>query len=441
MQQSVLRPALLVALFSLTPLALAVNADPVLAKAESLLAGQEAKAAFDLLAPLEDDRAGSPDYDYLYGMAALESGQADRAAFAFERCLMVEPKNGPCRVQMARTHMALGENDSARAEFTTIQNDNPPAEVNALVSRYLGGVAQMEKDAKRSVGAWAKVGAGHDSNVNSATSSSSIAIPLFNNFTFALNGLAVQNHDAFAQAGAGANAEFRLSPSWSLNGSASLTNRTYQDIDAYSNTALDADIGLSWHEGENGVQAKLQGQSYYLDGDAFRSFVGVLGQYQLTLSRTSALTAYAQISSFDYRVNSPSAMRYTVGGGYSHAFAARWSPVLFGGAYAGTEVSDISNIGAGQDFMGLRAGGSLTVHRMLSLTASASVEQRTYDAKNPLFLVVREDTQADLSVGAVYTPIKHFSIRPTVSYSQSNSNIGLYEFDRQVFSLDFHYEI
>lgn len=76
---------------ALSPLAQAAGSDPVLTQADQLLSQRQAGAAFDLLAPLEDERAGDPDYDYLLGLAAIETGRGGIAAFAFERCLAVDP--------------------------------------------------------------------------------------------------------------------------------------------------------------------------------------------------------------------------------------------------------------------------------------------------------------------------------------------------------------
>jgi hypothetical protein len=73
-------------------------------------------------------------------------GEAHNAIFAFERCLSVEPKNGPCRVQMARSHLALGETPNARAELATISEYNPPPEVQQLVARYLGAINTLKSN-------------------------------------------------------------------------------------------------------------------------------------------------------------------------------------------------------------------------------------------------------------------------------------------------------
>jgi hypothetical protein len=41
---------------------------------------------------------------------------------------------------MARTHLALGETDNARAELEVVNAYNPPPEVKQIVNQYLGAV-------------------------------------------------------------------------------------------------------------------------------------------------------------------------------------------------------------------------------------------------------------------------------------------------------------
>lgn len=430
------------ALFLLSPLALAAgNKDPRITQAETLLAKRQPASAYQLLAPLEDELSGNPDFDYVLGQAALESGQAGIAAFAFERCLSVDPKNGPCRVQMARTHLALGENGSARRELNTVQASQPPAEVSALVSQYLGTLEANESRARRNITAYAQIGLGYDSNPSSATDQLQIALPRFGGALFTLGGTSVKDSDAFAQVAAGASLEYRLSPAWSLLADGSASTRHYASVD-FDNLSADLGAGLGYRSGHHNVQAKVQFQDYRLDGDAYRRLAGLLGQYQYALSEQEVCSAYAQGSQLDYRqAGSADATRYTLGMGCSRAYKSALAPVYYLGLYGGQETSDVQGVGNGQDFYGLRAGGSLSASANWRLTGSLSVEGREFDGPNPTFLVVRKDTATDLSLGAIWRRAgSPLSVRPTYSYSRSNSNIVLNDYDRHVVSVDLRYE-
>ncbi|HEX6592335.1 MAG TPA: surface lipoprotein assembly modifier [Moraxellaceae bacterium] len=445
-----LRPALALALCAASLAQAQEAVDPALAKAEQLLNQRQPKSAFDLLAPLEDERSGNPDYDYLYGMAALESGQAGIAAFAFERCLAVDPKNGPCRVQMARTHMALGENSSAREELKTIREYSPPPEVDQMVGRYLGSLDQREAAAKRHFGAYAQIGLGYDTNANSANSTSQIAVAPIGGVILQLvvNPADRDQADSFLQGAAGADARFNLSPSWSLLGDVDVSTRGYQDVDRYSYTSGDLSMGVGYQSGVNQLQFKALGQMYQLDDESYRNLFGLMGQYQYLASETTQYSAYLQATRLDYTdQNSRNADRYTLGGAWSQAINARYKPVVYAGLYGGTEdprTSDKLLQYLGQDFYGVRGGGILFLSPALQLNASLSIEHRKFDAQYPApipTLITREETQYDGALGIVYTVAPGLSVRPTYTYTQTESNIIINEYRRNVASIDFRYEL
>ena len=134
-----LLPALIALLFA-GPAAQAQDA--TLDRARQMITSQSGKgrAAFDLLAPLESQRAGEPAYDYLLGLAAIDAGEFTRAVFALERVLAVEPNHPQARAEIARAYFQMGENRVARQEFEAVKASKPPAEVAAIVDRFLSAL-------------------------------------------------------------------------------------------------------------------------------------------------------------------------------------------------------------------------------------------------------------------------------------------------------------
>lgn len=68
----------------------AITAD--LEQARRLMEQGKAEDAFRLLAE-EQEPADDPEFDYIYGIAALDSGRAGIALFAFERVLAADPNH------------------------------------------------------------------------------------------------------------------------------------------------------------------------------------------------------------------------------------------------------------------------------------------------------------------------------------------------------------
>lgn len=416
--------------------------DALLQQAEQLLNQQKAADAYALLVPLVDVRAGETAFDLLLGRAAMGVGRHTEAAFAFERCLATDPKDGPCRLQMAQAHMLLGETQQARTELETIREYNPPPEVTSLVSQYMGLLQQQEDKTRRQINAYAQLGLGHDSNVNSANDASQIAIPALGGLHFVKDPTGREQDDNYAQLEAGIRLRQTLSQAWSLLADASLNQRLHQDLDAFNSLALDAGAGAAWRTGPSQIILKASAQSYQLDGEDYRQLVGGMAQYLYSPRDSSQLSTFLQVTDIRYDTQPlRDARRDTIGAAWSQAINGWRQPVLYAGLYGGQE--DPKESGAkrlGQQFAGLRLGGSVYFGTRTQLNAALSAEDRQFDAADPMFLATRKDTQLDLSLGLGYRLSERLSLRPTYTFTSNDSTIVINEFTRHTLSVDIRYE-
>ena len=130
------------------------------------------------------------------------------------------------------------------------------------------------------------------------------------------------------------------------------------------------------------------------------------------------------------------AWRTVIGASVQHAFAAPLSPVATVTVYGGLEKT--FDAAADHESHGL-AGIRTTLEAMLGehLTGFAqfSYEHRQYHADYPLFLTPRTDNVVTLTGGLNQRLGERTTLRPTVSYTRSHSNVGLFDYDRWVGSL------
>ena len=136
-----------------------------LIQAKEQLHNGEKEAAYSNLLALEDELAGYPTYDLMFGHAALTVQENTRAVLAFERCLAVSPKMGDCRLGLAQAQMRLGETQSAKEELTYIQQSAPPEAVANIVEQYLGELSGQKRRSSQ-LKLWAELGLGYDNNIN-----------------------------------------------------------------------------------------------------------------------------------------------------------------------------------------------------------------------------------------------------------------------------------
>lgn len=140
----------------------------LLSRAEALIGRGQNDAAFELLSKHEFDLAGNPLYDYLLGIAALDSGRYGEAIFSLQRNLDVQPDFSGARLALARAHYEAGEKVPARALFLQLLDEQPPATVQKAVEQYLAALDPKPQPKSR-VTPFVEAVVGYDSNANAST--------------------------------------------------------------------------------------------------------------------------------------------------------------------------------------------------------------------------------------------------------------------------------
>ena len=110
---------------------------------KALLEAGKASEAY-LLAKKYPDALGDPGFDFYFGIASIDAGNAGEGVLALERYILTFPDNVAARLQLARGYFALGEDARAREEFEALQKLGPPADVSATIDRFLDAIRLRE---------------------------------------------------------------------------------------------------------------------------------------------------------------------------------------------------------------------------------------------------------------------------------------------------------
>ncbi len=141
-------------------LAPAYAQNSLLTQARAHMADGNPQAAYEVLTPHESSLAGDPGFDYLLGIAAMDSGHLTHSVFALERVLAVQPDNVLARAEIARVYLMLGELRTSRQEFEAVGcttfvegffagNDGSHAGLaykTQIPGDYINGAAAFKKD-------------------------------------------------------------------------------------------------------------------------------------------------------------------------------------------------------------------------------------------------------------------------------------------------------
>lgn len=149
----------------------ASDLDKILQNGRTLVASGQNEEAFKALQSAELNYAGTPEFDYWLGVAAVRSGNASLGLLALDRLLLVQPNHAGGRLERALALIQLGMLEQADAELSTLQEMSPPPKAEEVIHRYRLAIArQRDQRSEPSHFVSLGFGVGYDSNVNSAPS-------------------------------------------------------------------------------------------------------------------------------------------------------------------------------------------------------------------------------------------------------------------------------
>lgn len=406
--------------------------DTLLQNAKNLLASKQAAQAYQALEPQQSARAGQPEFDYLLGIAALDSGRITQAIFAFERVLAVQPGNSLARAELARAYIAAGETDTAKTQLAQVKAapDTPP-EARASVERLL---SSLEKASPKPLRFYVEAGVVADSNVSGGPNISGFAVPALGGAVFALAPASQQRGDVALQLATGLAYTQALSPSTELN--AQLGWRTMRPLkeSTFDTSSIDGSLGLAHTQDATRYSLSLSLGSLSVDGNQYRKTTGLMGQIVHQLNSASQIMGFVQAAKLDYPSTSLRDARRTVVGG---AWGTTLSPatnIYTGLSLGGEKASQAAGAEFGYSLVGLRAGAEHTLSQQMRLFANLGLEWRKHRANDSVFGSKRHDRQLDLTLGMHYqlapAPYGQWRLTPQLNWTNRDSNFSVYDLRR-----------
>lgn len=418
----------LTALSAATPAFAAGSSDDVLMEARGLLDERQADAAYRLLAPLEYERGGSEDYDYLLGLAALDSGHAGEAVFSLQRVLAADPGFAGARMELARAQYESGDAPGARSQLHYLLTRSPPESTRNVIEQYLAALDQHRSASHNQWRGFFDAGAGYDSNANGATGNSQF-------LGFTLDRRNVETHSSFAELAAGFNQSVGFDNGAALVSTGRLGHRFNPDADFIDLTSAALASQVQWGWGGTRLDFGATADFDWLDGASHQRSVAL----DLGLNRSFAVTwrididaraaavrfqeSALQVMDVDRWLAALSLSRVGIGEHQGRVGIA----LLLGGDDARQSASPYGN-----ERSGARLYSSWSMSQSAGLYTEVAYLATGFKDSPGFFGVDRSDKQWSALVATDYQnwPAKGWSLAPRIRYVKSDSNISLYEFDR-----------
>lgn len=427
--------------------------------ADALIKGGKPSDAYALLEPLEFERSGEVRFDYLLGIAALDSGKPDKATLAFERVLAVDPNFAGARLDMARAYYQLGDLPRAQTEFQAVLKQNPPEVARVTIQKYLEAIAEYEQARQTRIAGYIEGVAGYDSNIaNSSTQTFTFAPTSPWSGLFPGNQLppAAKLAGAYEGVNAGAEISHEINANWGVYAGADVRQHGNMTQTAYDTVSTDGRAGLMYSaEQKNVFKLSMNIGQLYTANAMRRDTLGLSGEWQHVFSPVNQMSTFAQYGegrAAGVQPTSPTTDARIEGNTNQLVLGAGWIHVmedgkqaLFGSIYVGEERDVAPVISPGlpnggrtdgkKRFEGLRVGAQAVIAEQLDGNVSLGFQSAKYGNLNNLIMANRSEKIYDMTLAVNWHLDKFWTLKPQIAFSRKSSNLALYSFDRTDVSL------
>lgn len=415
-----------------------VFADEDVDKARAFVAEGRAEEAYGLLRSKEFERAGDTDFDYVLGVSALQSGRPAIALLAFERVLALNASHAGAQLDMGRAYYALGDMDRAEQAFAVVRELGAPPAALATIRNYEKAIEARRDPTKLRLTGYAEASWGGDSNVNQATSSSSIAIPAFGG-TYSLGTNSQARRDEYGAITVGGEAQLGIADGTNLYAAADAQVRDYRKLNPYDNSMLDARAGVAHTTGKDYYRFGLGYNDYRMESDRYRGVATAIGEWRHALDPNTATSLAVQYNEIRYvqsnsRGNDVNVV--LVAGGLTRVLGGPQRTTVDAGVFAGSEREERERTDGNRWLGGLRAGVRAELLDDLDVFGNVAAQLGLYSRYNSLFLVRRREAQFDLGLGMNWRFAPLWSLRPSMAVSRVDSNLPIYDTLRYDVSLN-----
>lgn len=435
----------------LVALTASAQADPKLLKAaQESLAANNPKQAYMLLVAEQDRFAGDIEFDYLLGVASLDSGKIDEAIIAFERVLAVNPKHAGAQMDLARAYYTAGSLDLAEGTFKKLKESNPPAIALMAIDRYLDAIAEQRKKRRRVLAACGEMSLGYDSNLTGVPRDFSSAVASsFNLQGISPTGNSIERKAPYLGAALGVDYTVPIGQTWSGFAGGEVRERAYRRQAAFRSTSVDGRAGVAWTSDAHQLRFGVSGNRFDQEGAApgdpkptnDRRSGMASADYRYALSDRQQLSFGINAARTRFPANDVEDFNSTIATlGWIRAFDAKNAPLLQISTFYSRDKA-VRKLADGltdksKGVYGLRGYFQFSLTEKLgAFTSVGYTERKDKDAfARATQVEIGKDKLSDLTLGLNWRFQKSCALRTQWFYSRNHSNIAIYEFSRNEYS-------
>lgn len=404
------------------------DAEDLYLEAESLLAGGHTHNAYELLRAYESELSGNAYFDYLLGVASLDSGYHSEAILSLQRAAAAAPDFSGARMELARAHYEATEYGTAQAMFAALLGEDPPPAVRDVISGYINAIDSRPSSPPSRFSPYGELFTGHDSNANGSTDDNQF-------LGFTLSPENQETDSMFFEGAAGFDWNLPRSTNFGWFVGARASFRDNPDASFVDARIVSGLLSMNWRSDAFFGRAGIDAYRASRDGDANESYSGVNLLLGRSLSDRWDLSFALRGGAIDYaesiEVLDVNRILYTLATSYRFAPRGTVSIEAIGGSDDEQE--------SGSPYGNSKAGGRVAIAAALgeAVYLTASIGSLSSDYDGLFFGVAREDRQTTSLLQFEFHDVwtNGLTLAPRLRYIDNESDIDLYTYNRTEFGL------
>jgi tetratricopeptide (TPR) repeat protein len=425
----------------LCPLAANAATDPLIDNLNQLIIENRYTEAYALATQNLREYEGEPEFDFLFGLAAMETGRPNEAVFAFERIVFIYPDQQRVKLELARALYQTNNLAGSRQLFTEVLATDPAPNVRTNIDAFLELIEERENSIAGDFTWFISSGIGSDSNINSATELGVISTPI-GDVELSANGQSIE--DEYFDIGTGMAYAKPLSKTSALNFSANYNLHNNFTTDAFDIDVLSGEFSYAKIVGNMRFSYGARAQRVDLDGARFQDSGSLITTFQRSPGDgwTQALTGAWTAVRFDDGLNGNAGLRdvnqVLLSGVLGKTMGNFFHSVSL---YYGDEQA-VQSLGKNnaQQFYGVAFSEQIQFLPEHVPYFRISLHRSDNKSSDPIFNVEREDQTFSTSLGWIWRANRNINVTTDVTYTENDSNIDLFEYDRVKYQTGLRYQ-
>lgn len=376
-----------------------------------LLAAHKTQEAYRLANQIARQQEGNPDFDLLFGSVAIEAGHPDKAIFALDRVLMKQPNNTYAKEKLARAYYVLDQNNARRK----------PSHNLAL-----------------------GIFSGYDSNINSATANTSINIPYIVG-PLLLSGNNINIHDGFFNFAGDWQGSYPISSRhpaglfWDVN-----TNYRDNIHNSFFNlNTFNTMGGFMMQHGSYTLRVPLRTQLMYLNGNPLRRALtmGISVDRPIVNDHHVGMVFIEKGSQTYPTVEILTGLTHLGGLGWLYLPDSKTQAAtrVYYGVNRAKLINPASHSGLASHYYGAQISLSREILDRHTVSLDLGEQYSAFNDNDPLYIILRKDNFFNLGLSYEWKYNNNFAIVGNYTHFKNNSDLPLFQYDRNVAQIGLKY--